>query len=107
MKIDERLITGFVIAIIFIIFLEIFGRSKVPAEFNDFITKVSSQESLMNKIGGYDSFELKYNSSELEKDSVLLSITIYGNNRKMTYKGYVRKKMGKWDLKTLQPIIKH
>ena len=107
MKIDERLITGFVIAIVFIIFLEIFGRSKVPVEFNDFITKVYSQKLLMHKIGGYDSFELNYNASELEKDSLLLSIKIYGYNKEITYDGYIRKKTGKWDLSTLKPIIKN
>ncbi|MCU0471379.1 MAG: hypothetical protein MUF58_22620 [Arcicella sp.] len=102
MKIDERVKAIAVIVIILINFLEIFGRKKVPEEFTSFVENVSSQKVLMNRIGGYETFEIKYNESDLQKDSVFVSVSIYCAEKKMVYKGYIKKKAEKWDLTTLK-----
>jgi hypothetical protein len=95
-KVNKRIL-GIVIIIICILFLfDIYIKKENPRFFEDVIEDHKSNISLMDSIGGFSSYEYKYNKNQLKQDTLDFKLILYGGNKKLISIGKAIKDGKKW-----------
>jgi len=86
-----------VLILIIIIALELFIRHDHPKFFNDTINVLKEDQELMSSIGGFSSFEYKFNKNDLKKDTLPFQIIIKGKEGYLLYRGLaIKNQSSKW-----------
>lgn len=81
----------FLIALIASKIMRAYMNSTTPAILNEIVEQSQENETLMNSIGGYQSYEFTYNQNEVKKDTLKFTIKIRGYSKTLNYTGYVIK----------------
>jgi len=76
------LISGIIILGI-LVFLDVYIKKSDPSFLIEQVNEYKENETLIKKLGGYKSFEYKYNQNQLEEDTLDFQIVLYGENKSL------------------------
>ena len=101
----KKILALFIGAVAFALITKLVIRSAEPEFLDVLLKKYKNDSELIDKIGGYRSYEVHYDEYEAKTDSMNFKIVIYGKAKKYVHYGLAVRKEENWRLKNVRDSI--